>query len=206
MKPTTTNAICGVGRDIGRSSRLIHSIAAILRFLLLAQVCAMHAWADDTSTFLQDRAAATPADNSYHWAQTPAEIQLDTIMALAISDHHLGLFARDTPGWDRRKARRFESYFSQPLLAAWRKREKDEVKKNCGGEYVEGDICGIDQHPILCADDFNEGGNNYRTDAASEDSVIVSYKWPQFESAMGWYRLIMVNGRWVLDGVYCHGD
>lgn len=136
-------------------------------------------------------------------AVTPSEKALDAIIHLQESEDDAVFYARQTPWRNVKKDERFKPFFSIELVAAWSKAERQAVRRNCQGKYIEGEDCGIEVHPILCAQDFSKEGYAYRTESSMKNAAVISYRWPQFPEVIATYRMILENERWVLDGVSC---
>ncbi len=79
------------------------------------------------------------------------------------------------------------------------------MKKNCGGHYVNGDMCGLETSPILCAQDFSETGYTYRTTRADAGVAVIEMRWVGRDDLVGTYRMIHARNKWILDGVSCAG-
>ena len=142
--------------------------------------------------------------DGFHPAGTPAEQALDRLLALSDKDPDLGRFAVDNKERDQSKDGRLAPYFTPALRAAWAAAEAAAVRRNCGGRQVTGEACGIDIHPITCAQDSSPNGYVYRTEATTDgDRVMLSYRWPRTTEVLATYRLIRTANRWVLDGVSC---
>ncbi|HLO74849.1 MAG TPA: hypothetical protein VK196_00155 [Magnetospirillum sp.] len=141
---------------------------------------------------------------SFHEPRTDAEKALDAILKLADRIPESAWVAVEAPGRDKTKDRLFQGQFSPKLRTAWVNAERKAVRKNCNGTYVDGESCGIDVHPITCAQDAAEK-YLYRTASASADQAVVEYRWPEETEPLATYRLVFTNGTWVLDGVACAG-
>ena len=144
-------------------------------------------------------AAASPA--GYHPARTPAELALDRIVSGVLNGT---IFV---PGFQKQVYPE-----SQPATATMTARmidqivrEEPAVVKACkpkGG-------CMWRYYPVSCR--FDGADPVYRTEEASADKVVVSFKWLDTVGAfeeppkVGDYTLIKVDGAWKLDHVRCNG-
>ncbi len=108
------------------------------------------------------------------------------------------------PWRDRSLERRYAPYFSKKLQAAWALAEKEAVEKECGGQYIKGDICGLDFSPLSCAQDHSTIGYTYRTLRAGATSAEIEMSWAERSDELtATYWMIRRNGRWIMDGVLC---
>jgi len=81
------------------------------------------------------------------------------------------------------------------LLAAMQAEEKRLVKQDCGGKYLEGELCGMDYSPITCAQD-TVAPYTYKTLAQTDRATTIA-------GPGATYRMIQVGSGWQLDGVKC---
>lgn len=143
--------------------------------------------------------------SSYHFARSAAELALEKIIRLDEADRDLYPFVIGRPS---RKAK-LDGYYNglglltDDLLKSVRKAEVDSVQQNCAGQYIAGEMCGIDIHVPTCAQDLLEDRYLFRTQQQTQDHAIVAYRWPGYEEPVGTYRLIKLGDRWVLDGISC---
>ncbi len=77
------------------------------------------------------------------------------------------------------------------------------VNQDCDGEYIDGDMCGINYNPLTCAQDYYDEGYIYKTLSSDDKTAIIAYRWPYLPEVVATYRLILQNKRWVVDGVAC---
>jgi hypothetical protein len=171
--------------------------------------------------FAAEKSADKP---QFHPPQTEAEKALDHILQLDHADTQLAEFAVKDPGYDRSKTSAFSHLFTQPLLGAWEKGEKDSVSRECGGKYKDGWICGMDINPISCStsdDDWPDEHRSYlyRAIKRNTSEVILTYKvvisytasdarritqmLPDSKRDRFFYRMVKDKDRWKLDGVVC---
>lgn len=84
-----------------------------------------------------------------HRAASAPERALNTILKVQSSEQpgnmHLFDFLTDYKGARRTHEKMFGRYFSSTYLDAVAAYERELVIQNCGGEYVEGDMCGLDR-------------------------------------------------------------
>lgn len=181
-------------KAIAHTSHRIKSIGAVLSLLV-------GVWAYPTAM-----AAEQPPSDGFHWPKTSAELALDGLLLLAEADVDLGWYATGRNTRDAKKDGRFARYFSKKLVTEWRKAEIAELKRNCGGRYVEGDMCGLETHPITCSQSDYPDGYYYRTEQAGQGWAVISYRWPPNSSPLATYRMVKSGHRWIMDGVACRGD
>ncbi|MBN2752375.1 MAG: hypothetical protein JXQ84_06670 [Rhodospirillaceae bacterium] len=140
----------------------------------------------------------------FHYPSTSAEQFLDLIITLA--DSTRGTFA-DYATSDPRRDVRYDPHYARFITPGLReaisREETQLVKKNCGGKYVDGEICGMDSDPITCTQDIAEEGYLFRTERTKRDMVIVAYRWPESTKIAGVHRLVRAGGVWKLDGIRC---
>ncbi len=142
---------------------------------------------------------------TFHPPHTEAERTLD---ALLNSDYWYMLAVN---GYDKKLEKRYAHLFSKKLLNLWRKREKELVQENCGGQYIQGDQCGFDYSPLTCAQDA-PNAYFYRTLSQNNSMVIIQSAWSfndpdETFTPYATYQLIKQGKRWILDDVACrdHG-
>jgi hypothetical protein len=90
------------------------------------------------------------------------------------------------------------------LIAALVKEEKKMVQKDCGGKYLQGEICGFDYSPITCAQD-SAPSYLYHTVLDLQSRVVIEYAWPNETSRAAVYTLVKRGDRWLIDGITCAG-
>lgn len=136
---------------------------------------------------------------------TQAERALDGILKHVDADEQA---LDNLLGGRNRTYRRTVDYrpmMTQPLLAAIAAKEKANVKRDCGGRYIAGDLCGLGYVPITCAQDTNDT-YFYRTEAESGDQARIAYAWTK-ANAVAVYRMVKRAGAWKIDGIRCkEGD
>jgi len=151
----------------------------------------------------QDSATPPAQPGPFHAPSTPAELALDQVAKLTKADENLVDYVLKKPGYNKAKAAEYSDLFTANLLKAWADAEVERVKQDCGGKYTEGDICGIDYDPIVCAQDFPDH-YLYRTDRQTPTEAVISSIWADSdEKQTVTYRLVFRDQRWQLDGVRC---
>jgi hypothetical protein len=143
-------------------------------------------------------------DASFHKATGPGELALQAIFSLHEKDDDVVFFAIQAQWRDKKKDAIYRGYFSPKLVSAWKRAEREAVEKNCQGKYIDGDICGISVNPIICAQDVSKEGYLFRTEHVTSTAALISYQWPQYPKVIATYRMILRDGRWILDGVSCN--
>jgi hypothetical protein len=95
----------------------------------------------------------------------------------------------------------YRRMLSAPLLAAFVSQQRRVLKADCGGKYLEGELCGMDYDPITCAQDSPDH-YLFETLRADPTSAVVKMSWPH-ENQITTYRLVRRQGRWLIDGIHC---
>ena len=147
---------------------------------------------------------AHPVIDPPHPPQSGAEMAADALIHLDDSGYDLFFFMIKRPSRNRSLDRRFAPLFSKELQAAWAQEEKRLVLQGCNGRYIDGELCGIDFRPLVCAQDYSEEGYTYRTLRSDAKSALIEMSWAEHsDNPSAQYRMILVGDRWVMDGVYC---
>lgn len=142
------------------------------------------------------------AVGAFHPAQTPSELALDKILRIADADQNqLGNLLHRT---DRDGRVDYTQMLTPALIAALVKEEKKMVQKDCGGKYLQGEICGFDYSPITCAQD-SAPSYLYHTVLDLQSRVVIEYAWPNETSRAAVYTLVKRGDRWLIDGITCAG-
>lgn len=141
---------------------------------------------------------------AFHKPRTEPEKALDRILKLSDEEPESSWFAVGVPWRDKAKDSLYRGLLSQRLKDSWADAERKAVKENCNGTYVDGELCGIDIHPITCSQDTAET-YLYRTVELSSERAIVEYRWDRAPKIIATYRLVHEGTTWVLDGVACAG-
>lgn len=131
---------------------------------------------------------------------------MDRLVKRDETDDDILDFILKRPDRDQKKDRKYKEMFTPALERAWAEAEAAEVKKNCGGRYLDGEICGIDFRPLVCAQDYSEKGYLYRMDCLGEEATAITMRWPLTERPVATYRLLKRGNGWVLDSVACLPD
>lgn len=143
------------------------------------------------------------SQGTFHPAKHSAEKWLAWLLKRAERDDSMIFYVVGAPFRDRRKDANYRGLFSTGLEADWAAAEAGEVRKNCGGQYMNGEICGLDFDPLVCGQDVSEKGYLFRIDDMAENSAIITMRWPWIEQPVATYRLLKQGKRWRLDGVTC---
>ena len=98
----------------------------------------------------------------------------------------------------------YTSILTNSLIDSIHKAEQTMLRYNCGGQYIEGELCGIELNPITCAQD--EVVYSYETKEITADSAVI-YTYPKDgSSSRNKYVLLKDNqGTWKIDGIECGG-
>lgn len=134
-------------------------------------------------------AAETP-----HPAATPMEKALHTLLVGFSKDERSALTLLGQPGGKGK----VPDTVTPALVQAMRAAEQAAVKRDCGGKYQDGMICGLDYHPVLCGQD-SPAKFLYRTVGADR----VEMYWPGEKKPTATYRMAEAGGTWKLDGIAC---
>jgi len=147
-------------------------------------------------------AALTQTAADFHAPRSEAERALDTILKRADADKYQLDNLFDGRGDDSfRRKFDYSTVLTPALLSALKEAEAAMVRKECGGAYSPGDICGFDYTPITCGQDF-QYPYLYRTDSAGRDEALLSYAWSD-KKRTATYRLVKQRNRWKIDSVAC---
>lgn len=141
--------------------------------------------------------------NSAEWTLN----SLLTLDVFASEDERFGPlqdFIIGYPNRDKKFDHFYANFFSRELLLAWHQAEQEQVALECGGKYINGELCGLSVNPLTCAHDFPSNGYVYNTLFENEFQTTVLVAWNGHEeSTIGLYRLVKENKHWVLDSVSC---
>jgi hypothetical protein len=153
-------------------------------------------------------AAAPPAPEGWHAPASATERALDAILKRVDSDDNA--LENLLGGRDKAKFHRTVDYapmLTQPLLTAIARTEAALVKKDCGGRYRRGEICGLDYVPVTCAQDSNDS-YLYRIEQEGPLAARIAYAWPGDQhTPVATYQLLRRGDRWMIDGIACRdGD
>lgn len=150
--------------------------------------------------------AGESARDGFHPPETEAERAIAKILELNSSetystslDYYL-IGYRHSPN---------DAYYATLITKSLRdaviKAEQAELDENCGGKFIDGELCGMDINPVNCSNDMLDA-YFYRTERQTDDEAIVSYKWPgELNDSAATYRLRKIAGHWMLDAISCTG-
>ncbi len=177
----------------------------IASFLISLCLTANAAIADDKAKARELNALARAQGDisEFHAPQTEAEKKLNFIITTTDKIIDFVLFTVNRPGRDRSDDNFLLPLFSKTLRSTWIKEERELVKEECGGKYIDGDRCGVSHNPLTCAQDYNEDGYLYKTLAEDDEVAIISYLWPHIPETAATFRMIRQKGQWIVDGVSC---
>ncbi|MBV8976462.1 MAG: hypothetical protein JO261_10465 [Alphaproteobacteria bacterium] len=139
--------------------------------------------------------AAPAVAASAHAPQTDAEKTLDKILRTAEGDELIldnVLHRFPVPATKRVD---YSKWLTPALIASLQAEQKRLLDQDCGGKYVEGDICGMDYNPLTCAQD-TMAVHAYATLSESGDAVTIT------RAAVA-YRMTHTGPGWRLDGIKC---
>jgi hypothetical protein len=139
----------------------------------------------------------------FHPPVTPAERALDATLRAAEADD--GVLDNLLEGRGERGYRPTVNYGSRltgSLLAAIRRAERDMVRRECGGRYKSGEICGLDYNPITCAQD-RVGRRLVATLSDSAGRTRIALASAPGGPVHATYTAVEEGGAWKVDGVSC---
>jgi hypothetical protein len=140
-------------------------------------------------------APSAAATAGYQPPKSAAEIALDRILKAADADEfQLDNLLHRYPVVPKKRVD-YRGLLTVPLIDAMQAEEKKLVAKDCGGKYLEGEICGMDYSPITCAQ--HGVTYAYKTVARHAHDAVVA-------GPAATYRMIQVGSGWQLDGVKCN--
>ncbi len=115
----------------------------------------------------------------------------------------------DIPHRDFKKDSDYGKLFTPALRKAASEAEAEMVKETCGGVYEEGELCGLDFDPIICAQDIPEY-YLYRVEQLGADKAVVTLGFAQsmkdqdpYPAAT--YSVVRQGKGWIIDGILCQG-
>ncbi|HZZ88314.1 MAG TPA: hypothetical protein VFE13_08255 [Caulobacteraceae bacterium] len=155
--------------------------------------------------------AAATAPSAFHPARSPTELALARILeADAGKPEQVDPAAAGRSGHRPRtappKGAPYLKYLTVGLATAILQEEAQDVQRACGGVYKDGEECGMDSDPVVCAQDFPER-YLFRTVRSQPGLAVIEAAWPPDQGAEpvgnGTYRLKVVAGVWKLDGIEC---
>ena len=192
-----------MARDTALISRRVRSIAASLS-LLLCLLAAMTADAADSTSREQGSTAPAPI---FHRPSNEVERDLNAVLVLnaagVLKDSRIFDFMTDRNGGRKIYEKQLGRYFSRHLLDAVAAFERNLVSKDCGGHYVEGDMCGFEYSPLTCAQDIPDDGYMFATEFRDSGATIITASWAMVGPALARYRMIRMSGTWIIDAIAC---
>jgi hypothetical protein len=148
-------------------------------------------------------AATAIADEPFHPPATQSERALNATLRAADNDRDQLdnlLAGRGDPHF--KKTFDYSPRLTDALMKAIAAEETALVMKDCGGRYMEGDICGLDYSPITCGQD-ESNAYLYRTEQDDGHMAVISYGASKNQKPIATYRVTLVADRWKIDGVKC---
>ncbi|WP_156520955.1 hypothetical protein [Magnetospirillum moscoviense] len=139
---------------------------------------------------------------SYHPAENAVEKALDFILVAADNDLRINRFILDSNG-AAKKYREFRRYFTDAYLNSARIVERRLLNSECGGKYIRGEICGYNASALNCAQSDSELGYFFSTETTSASQATILVAWGGNSTPTGRYRMVLLAGMWVVDGVDC---
>ncbi|NVK19642.1 MAG: hypothetical protein HWE30_13160 [Methylocystaceae bacterium] len=166
----------------------------------------------DTSPPVLTDADIIANTNGFSAPTSDAERAVDAILTydtLASSDRRFGDLMDYMVGYPNRKTNfdhLYDQFFTPALTKAWRTAERNQVQKNCNGQYIEGEQCGLGFNPLTCAQDDPAQGYLYRTERKSKGVATVTTTWQGQLKPLAAYSVVKQDKAWVIDGVSCLND
>jgi len=144
---------------------------------------------------------------AFHRPRTAAERALDHILELDRTDRKSVAFVLQRPGRNATD-QQYARLFTPAFLKAVRTRERELVERDCGGDYVDGELCGLEYSPITCAQDVSDAGYWFYTYRAGPKDAVLTVIFGEYrengEPMRGpLYRMTKDASGWRLDGVAC---
>jgi len=141
------------------------------------------------------QAAAAPPPG-FHPPKSAAETALDHVLKAADSDEfQLDNLLHRYPVVPKKRVD-YRTMLTAPLIAAMQVEEKKLVAHDCGGKYLEGEVCGMDSSPITCAQDVVRPYTYKTLDQKGNTTTIAGPN--------ATYRMIQVGSGWQVDGIKCN--
>lgn len=138
--------------------------------------------------------------------QTAAEKALEHILKTAdgVGGEGYAFYAYVTGSPTRTPSRSFAALVTDAYRTTVTSMQNAALNATCGGKYLEGEECGLDINPILCAQD-SPAEYFYHTAVAEQDSAIVLVAWSAHAplSTIVTYHMRYENSHWKIDGVNC---
>jgi hypothetical protein len=148
-------------------------------------------------------AGAAPAAAAFHPPRTAAELALSAALRRADADEEQldNLFHRYGPV-PRAKRVDYAQYLTTNFWDRLRRKEAAMVRRDCGGVYRDGEVCGMDSSPITCAQDDLPSPLAYRSEAAADGRVRVWLR-DACGSPATLYIRTLDHGVWKIDDARC---
>ncbi|HEU5046316.1 MAG TPA: hypothetical protein VFT64_00580 [Rickettsiales bacterium] len=138
--------------------------------------------------------------------QTAAEKALDHILKTADSMGGKGydFYAYVTGSPTQTPSRSFASFVTDAYRNTVTSMQNAALKTNCNGKYLEGEECGLNINPILCAQD-SPPTYFYHTAVTERNSAVVLVAWSAHAplSTTVIYHMRYESPYWKVDGVNC---
>ncbi len=143
---------------------------------------------------------AADDDVSFHPPETPPEKALDAILRRTKKDTYMHdyLIHRSASVHEKDYANMFSRSFRESVTQA----EAQQVRKNCNGSYITGELCGLNFSPVTCTQDFPDTFL-YHTRQINRQQAVITYAWPYTSHSAAAYQMIEEDSRWKIDGVLC---
>jgi hypothetical protein len=148
-------------------------------------------------------ADAAPAATAFHPPRTAAELALSAALRRADADEEQldNLFHRYGPV-PRAKRVDYARYLTTNFWDRLRRQEVAMVRKDCGGRYEDGEVCGMESSPITCAQDDLPSPLAYRSEPVADGRVRVWLK-DAGGSPATLYVMTLEGGVWKIDDARC---
>jgi len=148
-------------------------------------------------------------NHQYHPPTSPSELVLDSLLAKSrdIGEESAALhdYITKAPDANQEYDKEFDTLITSQLRNSIARMQIDEVKKNCNGKYIEGELCGLDVDPITCSQD-SPVKYVYRSKSISPHEVVIHVRADyNGKEDMASYRLAWRDPVWKVDGIRCGG-
>jgi hypothetical protein len=135
----------------------------------------------------------------YHKASTDAEKALEHVLKIADNDDEVldNLFHR-YPVKPKLRVD-YTGLLTPTYMAALKEEQRKVVQSDCGGKYLDGEVCGMDYNPLTCAQDTAAPFRLATVRTRKDKTDIV-------DSHADKYTMAHAGSGWKLDGVTCSGN
>lgn len=133
-----------------------------------------------------------------------AQKQLDVLLNVNQQDNEVYGFLLGHKERDVSRDMLYAPFFTSGLLTEWARLESEKLKSTCDGQYIQGEMCGFDYHPVLCVSDFPDQ-RYYHVEKITSNNAQIAVFATYRNTLIARYSMVLSDGRWQLDGVQCAG-